>query len=155
MKINPEQINQIARESATVKKNKKSSEFGKMLEQEISRKEPGTELKGSASSRLDILHQSQLLGSSLLTSQKPEPTFMNQMDSLLNMWENYAADIGSPDSSLKNVYAHLQDISQGIKDMKQSSAFESQHPQVKSVLKELEVLTTTEMIKFNRGDYIA
>ncbi len=155
MKINPDQINQIARENEGIKKDRTKNEFGKMLEQEISRGQSGREASSSASAKLDILQQSQLLGSSLITSQQREPSFMNQMDSLLNKWENYAADMDSPDSTLKNVYTHLQSIAQGIKDMKDSSSFEHQRPEVKSLIRELEVMTTTEEIKFNRGDYIA
>ena len=155
MKINPEQINQIARENGSAQKNKSANEFGKLLEQEISKGHSGKEAGASASARLDMMQQSQLLGSSLITSQKREPSFMNQMDSLLNMWENYAADMDSQSSSLKKVYANLQDISQGLKDMKKSGAFENQPPGVKSMVQELEVMTTTEVIKFNRGDYLA
>lgn len=155
MKINPEQIHQIARENGNVQKNRNSNEFGKMLEQEISREQSGTGTGSSTAARLDIMQQSQLLGSSLITSQKQEPSFMNQMDSLLNMWENYAADMDSRDSSLKKVYQDLQNITQGIKDMKKSSSFDHQRPEVKSMIQELEVMSTTEMIKFNRGDYIA
>ncbi len=155
MKINPDQINQIARENGNAQKNKSAKEFGKLLEQEISKGQSGREAGASAPERLGVMQQSQLLGSSLITSHKREPSFMNQMDSLLNMWENYAADMDSRSSSLKKVYANLQEISQGLKDMKMSNAFENQPPGVKSMVQELEVMTTTEVIKFNRGDYLA
>lgn len=154
MKINPDQINQIARENSNTQKNKSANGFGKMLEQEISKGQTGTDASSMPSARLDMLQHSQLLSSSLITSQKQETPFMNQMDSLLNMWENYAADMDSPDSSLKKVYDHLQNISQEIKNLKNSSSFENQRPEVKSMIQELEVMTTTEEIKFNRGDYL-
>ncbi len=153
MKIHPDQINPIVPENDKTQKNKDSGKFSKMLEQEISK--PGTEQAASSSARLDMLQNSQLLGSSLLTSQTREPSFMNQMDSLLNKWENYAADMDSPGSSLKDVYASLQSISGQINEMKNSSAFKRQSEEVKSIIQEIEVLATTEVIKFNRGDYLA
>ncbi|MCA1743125.1 MAG: hypothetical protein ABR542_11775, partial [Desulfonatronovibrio sp.] len=144
MKINPDQINQIVRENSNVQKNKSANGFGEMLEQEISRGQKGTDAPSMSSTRLDMLQNSQLLSSSLITSQKQETPFMNQMDSLLSMWENYAADMDSPDSSLKKVYDSLQNISQEIKNLKNSSGFENQRPEVKSMIQELEVMTTTE-----------
>ncbi|WP_051617151.1 hypothetical protein [Desulfonatronovibrio hydrogenovorans] len=154
MKINPDQISQIARENGNVqKKTSPSGEFGKMLEQEISRGQT-QDKTASGPARLDILQTSQLLGSSLITSQNRESSFMNQMDSLLNKWENYAAGMDSPSSSLKEVYANLESISRQIKEMKNSSSFDNQSPEVKSMIQELEVMATTEVIKFNRGDYL-
>ncbi|WP_052507521.1 hypothetical protein [Desulfonatronovibrio magnus] len=153
MKINPEQINQVVRENKNVQTNRTNNEFGKMLENEIAKDHMAGQAS-SPSARLDLLQQSQILSSSLITSQQREPSLMNKMDSLLNMWENYAADMDSPDSNLKQVYNHLQNISQGIKDVKNSSSFENQRPEVKSILQELEVMTATEEIKINRGDYL-
>ena len=79
---------------------------------------------------------------------------MNQVDQLLSKWENYAAGLEKPEADLRGLYATLQEISRQIKELKENFNLNSQKPELKSILEELEIMTTTEEIKFNRGDYI-
>ena len=80
---------------------------------------------------------------------------MHQMDDLLSKWENYAAEMNSPEASLKQIYGHLEHILEGVREMKESKSFEDQRPELRSLVEELEVMATAEVVKINRGDYLA
>ncbi|EFI33348.1 conserved hypothetical protein [Desulfonatronospira thiodismutans ASO3-1] len=156
MKINSEYQNQINQSQESTQKKKPAEEFSRMLDQELSRSTgAGQGEKASNTARADMLHPAQLLGNSILTQQKQEPSFMNQMDDLLSKWENYAAEMNSPESSLKEIYGHLEHILEGVREMKDSKSFEDQRPELRSLVEELEVLATAEVVKINRGDYLA
>ncbi len=155
MKINSEYQQQINQNLEKTSRNKSSEDFSQMLEQEISQSSGTSQGKEkSAPQSTQMMQSTQALGGSLLTMQQQEPSFMHQMDNLLNQWENYAADMDSPESSLKQIYSHLEHIMQGARDLKNSSGFDSQPQEVKSLVEELEILATTEVFKFNRGDYL-
>ncbi|WP_291320998.1 hypothetical protein [Desulfonatronospira sp.] len=156
MKINSQYQNQINQTQENTQKKKTSYEFSRMLDKELAKSaEHKQGEKASNTVRTDMLHPGQLLGSSLLTEQKQELSFMHQMDDLLNKWENYAAEMQSPDSSLKQIYSHLENILAGVREMKDSQNFENQRPEIKSLVQELEVMAATEVVKINRGDYFA
>lgn len=72
------------------------------------------------------------------------------MDGLLDQWEKYAAGLSSG-GSLKDADAALQDIEGEVAKVKDMASDDSG---LKAIADELEVLTTTERIKFNRGDYL-
>ena len=156
MKINSEYQNQINQSQENTQKKKPAEEFSRMLEQELSKNTgTGQEKKASSAARTNMLHPAQLLKNSVLTEQKQEPSFMNQMDDLLSKWENYAAEMNSPESSLKQIYGHLEHILEGVREMKESKSFEDQRPELRSLVEELEVMATAEVVKINRGDYLA
>lgn len=66
------------------------------------------------------------------------------------------ADPGAGDQgSLKQAYELLQGIDGQVAALKDSTTtLRGQSSGFDSLLNELEVLTTTEKIKFNRGDYL-
>lgn len=84
-----------------------------------------------------------------------ERAAMENMDSLLSEWENYADKLaaGSGSDSLKQAYGVLEHIESGVRQLKEDLP-ESSSSGLGSLVNELEVMTVTEKFKFNRGDYI-
>lgn len=84
-----------------------------------------------------------------------ERAVMNNMDTLLAKWENYADTLasGSGRDSLKQAYGVLENIESGVKKLKDDLPRDA-NAGLGSLVNELEVMTVTEKIKFNRGDYL-
>lgn len=84
-----------------------------------------------------------------------EQAVMNSMDTLLAKWENYADQLasGAGGDSLKQAYGVLENIETGVKQLKDDLPSDV-NAGLGSLVNELEVMTVTEKIKFNRGDYI-
>lgn len=81
----------------------------------------------------------------------------SQASGALDLWDSYTQAIGSSraESSLRDAYALLEGIDTTVSNLrKDTSSLRGQNPGFDSLLNELEVLTTTEKIKFNRGDYL-
>jgi len=152
MKITPDQIARLNSEQVKTQKSK-AEDFSKILNQELNGKPvPESELSGTAGPSSPSV--SPLLSPAMLNIQQTETAIMNQVDQVLTRWENYAAGLKKPEPDLRGLYATLQDISGQIKDLKENFNLNTQKPELQSILEELEILTTTEEIKFNRGDYI-
>ena len=81
---------------------------------------------------------------------------MNNIDTLLAKWENYADTLaaGSGGDSLKQAYGVLQNIESGVQQLKDDLP-EGANANLGSLVNEMEVMTVTEKFKFNRGDYLA
>lgn len=84
-----------------------------------------------------------------------ERAVMDNMDTLLAKWENYADQLaaGSGSDSLKQAYGVLENIETGVKQLKDDLPSDA-NTGLGSLVNELEVMTVTEKIKFNRGDYM-
>ncbi len=84
-----------------------------------------------------------------------EQAVMNNMDTLLAKWENYADTLasGPGGDSLKQAYGVLENIETGVKQLKDDLPSDA-NAGLGSLVNELEVMTVTEKIKFNRGDYM-
>ncbi|SDF07192.1 hypothetical protein [Desulfovibrio legallii] len=82
---------------------------------------------------------------------------VSQAAGTLDMWESYVQTLGAgDDASLKDAYALLQGIDGQVAALKDSTAnLRGQNAGFDSLVNELEVLATTEKVKFNRGDYLA
>jgi len=80
---------------------------------------------------------------------------MDTMNSLLSRWEDYTDQLagGSGKDSLKKAYGVLTDIESGVQQLKDGLAG-STASGLGSMVNELEVMATTEKIKFDRGDYL-
>lgn len=77
-----------------------------------------------------------------------------RIDDLLGQWESYTAALNGG-GDLRSVYEMLQDMTSGVKDLKASMpGFLESNSALGSLVNELDVLSTTENIKFNRGDYL-
>ncbi|MDR1124625.1 MAG: hypothetical protein LBM64_00975 [Deltaproteobacteria bacterium] len=78
----------------------------------------------------------------------------SRIDGLLGQWESYAAALDGG-ADLRSVYGLLQDMTNGVKDLKASlPGFLESDSALGALVNELDVLSTTENIKFNRGDYL-
>ncbi|MDR1241693.1 MAG: hypothetical protein LBM00_02755 [Deltaproteobacteria bacterium] len=80
------------------------------------------------------------------------------LEKLLNKWDEYAGALSRQDSDggLRGVYALLQGMSAELNDLKAACKdLLAKNPALDSLVNELDVLTATETIKFNRGDYLA
>ncbi len=84
-----------------------------------------------------------------------ERAVMDNVDTLLNQWENYAGQLASGNSGqLRQAYGTLETIQSGVQKLKdENPGLAGSSPQISSLVNELEVMTVTEKIKFNRGDY--
>jgi hypothetical protein len=84
-----------------------------------------------------------------------EQSVMENMDTLLTQWQNYADKLatGSGSDSLKQAYGVLENIESGVKQLKDDLPSNTSAG-LGSLVNEMEVMTVTEKIKFNRGDYI-
>jgi hypothetical protein len=79
------------------------------------------------------------------------------LEKLLNKWDEYAGALSRQDSGdLRGVYALLQGMSAELNDLKTARKdLLAKNSALDSLVNELDVLTATETIKFNRGDYLA
>lgn len=79
-----------------------------------------------------------------------------QASGTLDMWDKYAAILGSSpaDSALRDAYSLLEGIDDRIGEMRNNPAITG-NIALNGLLNELEILSTTEKFKFNRGDYLA
>lgn len=80
----------------------------------------------------------------------------SQASGTLDMWDSYVNALGSSgqDGSLREAYSLLQGIDGQVAALKNSTeSVRGQNAGLDSLVNELDVMTTTEKIKFNRGDY--
>lgn len=78
---------------------------------------------------------------------------ISKVEDALGQLETYAAslqDAGPDGTGLKQAYQALNGLTDGVEDLKEMSR---EHPGLREMVNELEVLARTEQIKFNRGDY--
>ncbi len=83
---------------------------------------------------------------------------IDQASGALDMWESYANTLQTPggEGNLRQAYSLLEGIESQVSSLKNSSKETlEQNPELASLVNELEVMSVTEKIKFNRGDYIA
>lgn len=76
-----------------------------------------------------------------------------RVSGLLDQWEQYAGALKGPQSDLKAMYGLLQGMTREVAEIKGSGLAQGNEA-LGAMLNELDVLTTTETIKFNRGDYL-
>ena len=151
LRVNPEQTDAL-------QKNKAGAEaFGDILAQELSQAQGVTSETNTVASQQTIATNLGLLGAS--APQKAEALALQeaalQVENLFTDVESYALQLRSDTSgSLREAYATLQGMSDNIARLKESSPGLNQSPELASLVNELDVLTTTEMFKFNRGDYL-
>ena len=74
----------------------------------------------------------------------------------LDLWDSYASTLESStgDNTLRKAYSILENIGTQVAQLKSNaSSLKSQDYGLKSFINELDIMATTERIKFNRGDY--
>ena len=87
---------------------------------------------------------------------RTDAMYVEGMDNLLNKWDLYSQALARPDAaSLKDVNSLLDGMSGELAALKAAlPALEGDTSGMAGLVNELEVLTTTERIKLNRGDYL-
>ncbi len=83
---------------------------------------------------------------------------LNQASGALDMWESYANTLRMPEGkgNLREAYSLLEGIESQVSALKSNSKETlEQNPELASLVNELEIMSVTEKIKFNRGDYVA
>jgi len=162
MKIQTDQISTLTQSPETTSDSKKTaSGFASVLAKEVggaSTDESGLTapvLTGYAALDLTGSQGTDAASESSTTTSTSDTAAMDTMDSLLTQWENYADELasGSGGTSLKKAYGLLENIGTGVQQLKDGLAGSSS-PGLDAMANELEVMTVTEKIKFDRGDYV-
>lgn len=165
MKIHPDQLEGVRLDPTTQtnRGTQSSTAFGDILSQEVTK--TGTKSTSSIASLpppggLGTL--SALIGAQEVEATTPvtqaENAIMDKVDSVLDKWDQYAQSLQSTTSSasLKQAYGVLDDIDGVVQQIRGDNPdLAEKHPALQGVVSELEAMTVTERIKFNRGDYTA
>lgn len=78
----------------------------------------------------------------------------NQASGTLDLWDSYRRTLGNATNAtaLRDAWGLLEGIDSQVNQLRNASA---RNPELDAILNELEILSTTEKFKFNRGDYIS
>lgn len=73
----------------------------------------------------------------------------------LDMWDTYTATLGTStkDTALRDAYSLLEGIDARVAQLRANPAA-GRNAALDAILNELEIMSTTEKFKFNRGDYL-
>ena len=80
--------------------------------------------------------------------------FIETTTSILNLLEQYQKAIANPEISLKKIDPFIQALSQEVSQLNGLSEKLSPSDPLQKILTELGIVSTVEIEKFNRGDYI-
>lgn len=162
MKIHPDQLRAIEQEQAKSRRAAEADKgFGDLLAQEVGKVEGEAPSQTAAvpppgaglSSVILAAQAAAGAGENSDSGQK----VMDNLDTLLDEWEQYATQLQAPSESLNLRQANgvLENIEQGVASLKDKyPGLGSDHPGLQAVVDEMEILAVTERIKFNRGDYL-
>jgi hypothetical protein len=164
MKVRVEQLKALLQQEQAAKKAPSKGEgFEAMLAQEL--RQPGGEAQGAMppppGAQAGVI--SQLLMGTPEQAESDDPMedalqqSFQQASGLLDSMSAYvnALSAGRSEGDLKAIYPLLEGLERQMGVLKQGAApLEAKHAGLASLINELEVLTTTEKFKFNRGDYI-
>ena len=151
MKITPDQLAALQLQQKNAARNTPGEGFAQALAQELG---TGSSVATGAATPAagPVVRLDQALQAAML--QKPtEQTVMDKMNALLSKWEDYSQIIGSENGNLREGYNLLADIRQNIQEVK-GDLTQTSDQGLATMVEELDILTTTEEFKFNRGDYL-
>ncbi|WP_147819825.1 hypothetical protein [Salidesulfovibrio onnuriiensis] len=155
MKIRPDQIEGVRQEQQKQANRVKQPQqaFGDLLNDEVSKASTPQQSQGVVPP---------LMVNPLLQTQATEKVdavgeyeqgAINQMEGLLDKWDDYADKLGS--AGLKEAYGALEDISGEVSRLKeQYPDMAERNPGLSEVVNDLDAMAAAEKFKFNRGDYI-
>jgi hypothetical protein len=164
MKVRVEQLNALLRqEQAASKAPPKGEGFEALLAKELLQSGGGAQgtLPPPPGAQVEVISQMLLEPLDQAESDNPLEDVLQQsfqqasglLDSV-NAYVNALSARGA-DGNLKAIYPLLEGLEQQMDALKQGAApLEKKHVGLANLINELEVLTTTEKFKFNRGDYI-
>jgi len=161
MEIRPDQIEGVQSGSTTQRKDstkQSDSAFGDILSQEVAKGESTTCTECATPPVFvnPLLSTEAVDSVESVESVSTEPASVTEeVESILDKWDDYTAALGDSDTGLKTAYSALNAIADQVASLKsdQSDLSESD-PELSSIVDELEAMTATEQFKFNRGDYV-
>lgn len=158
MKIRPDQIEGIQPEQTqrrTATQSTSGQAFGEFLNQEIGK---GETPAAAAAAAPPLMMNPMFATGALDQVQSVDETgaaVAGQVESILDKWDSYAATLQTSGGSLKDAYGTLDEIASGVEAIRTDEPdLAATHPDLKSIVDELDAMTATERFKFNRGDYI-
>lgn len=162
MKITNDQVGAVEQQEAerTARKaSEKCGMFGDLLARELDAVRQGGGAAPTQGAGVRPLGVNPLLhvNATVAPNQQAERTIMDNLERLLGEWEEYAQRLDTPggDAGLKDAYAVLARIGGEVERIKaENPDLASKNPELKSLVDEMEILSVTETIKFNRGDYV-
>ena len=163
MKVRMEELNALLQQEQAAQHAKSKGEgFEAMLAKELRQPGGGTQgaqppppgAQAGVISRmllepLDQAESANPLEDALQLSFQQASGLLDSMNAYLNALSAFGVD-----GSLKAIYPLLEGLEQQMDSLKQGAASGEEHAGLASLINELEVLTTTEKFKFNRGDYV-
>ena len=140
-------------------KSAQTTNFGEILAKEVDGSQPAA---GSAalSSLAGVTGLAQAVAAQaagkVAEVSSERQAVMDNVDGILNQWEKYSGQLASGSSTqLRQAYGTLETIQADVKKLKDEHPdLDGHSPQLSSLVNELEVMTVTEQIKYNRGDYL-
>ena len=123
------------------------SEFSALLEESLG-KVSNTQTIEEQGARIEGISKSQF---NLLAKVK-EPT-INQVESYLNVLNEYQEKLGNPDVSLKELSPLLNQMNKAKGQLSSALDSLSDEDGLKEIANETLIISSLETIKFNRGDY--
>lgn len=162
MKITNDQVGAVEQQEAerTARKaSEKCGMFGDLLARELDAVRQDGGAARTQGAGVKPLGTSPLLhmNAPVAPNQQAERTIMDNLERLLGEWEEYAQRLETPgeEAGLKDAYAVLARIGGEVERIKtENPDLASRNPELKSLVDEMEILSVTETIKFNRGDYV-
>lgn len=162
MKIRTDQATLQQQEQQRVRSREETGKFGELLAQEVQKTSPeqtdqmAAPPPGSRVLGTSAIYETQGV-SSTENESATEQKVMENIDSLLSKWENYAQHLSTPmaEESLRQAYGMLENIQNDVQEIKAAVPNLGQtNPSLDSMVNEIEIMTVTEQFKFNRGDYL-
>jgi hypothetical protein len=156
MKIRPEHLEALKQEQQVRKPSlKESPAFRDILSSELNQAEktaaPCPDHRRAAVAGLGGLDPLTLASLEVTPTRQK---VMEALTSVLSRWDEYSSSLRSPTPDLKQAYLLLETISSDVRAIKESELNRESRQQFDPIINELEILTITERIKFNRGDYV-
>ncbi len=156
MKIRPDQIEGVSPEQ-TQRKNKAQQSgqaFGEFLSQEVAKGDAPAATQAMAPPLIvNPLIAAEAM-SSVQSVDSGAASVAGQVESILDKWDDYAANLSGSGSGLKSAYGTLDEIANDVATLKSEQPDLASQPGLKSIVDDLEAMAVTERFKFNRGDYV-
>lgn len=160
MKIQNEQLQALQQHAEAKAKKRPGGVFDAILSGEIGQDgaSPATIAGQGISSNAALLGVSSLNGITGVAQTDEAAalaTVANSIDAMLTGLDDYADALATPGVDLKRAFGILQGMDQDIAALRASSPdLATRHTGMASLLNELSVITRTETVKMNRGDYL-
>ncbi len=156
MKVRSEQLEQLLQIQNQIghgtKVNQATSDFGAIFSEELSAENASSVESVQTPKGIDPLL---LLGNSTDASQMLLDDTVAQASMLLESFEDYSNGLNNPQMDMRSMWSSLTQMESDLSNLKANmQKLGSQGAGLEDIVNELEILTSTEKIKINRGDYL-